>query len=252
MATVADPRPTVTSSREIRPFAGSLEFDLLAACCAVEPSTERLRRIFSRPPSLERLLDLADHHRVIPQLYGVLSAFPDFLPTNARAALRSRYQENAYKALWFTGELLRIFSCFESAGIKALAYKGPALAQTLYGDVTERQYSDLDILICSGDVPKAKAALLALGHTSYPELREQEESAYVGSGSGYVFHTNAGRNLLDLQWRIVPRFYSIDFDMAGFLDRADEIILSGHPVRTLCAEDLLLVLCVHAAKHLWV
>jgi hypothetical protein len=58
--------------------------------------------------------------------------------------------------------------------------------------------------------------------------------------------------LLDLQWRIVPHFYSIDFDMAGFLDRAHEIIVGGRPVRTLCAEDLLLVLCVHAAKHVWV
>jgi hypothetical protein len=58
--------------------------------------------------------------------------------------------------------------------------------------------------------------------------------------------------LLDLQWRIVPRFYSIDFDVAGFLDRSDEIIVGGHPVRTLCAEDLLVVLCVHAAKHAWV
>jgi hypothetical protein len=26
----------------------------------------------------------------------------------------------------------------------------------------------------------------------------------------------------------------------------------GHPLRTLCREDLLLVLCVHAAKHVWV
>jgi hypothetical protein len=121
-----------------------------------------------------------------------------------------------------------------------------------------------------------------------------------------VFHSPAGRNLLDLQWRIVPHFYSIDFDESGFFDRAEEIDLEiedgrprpsecgtteqplvlsssraaaaecsprrkpwleseslsrlsgvkdsglGHRVRTLCHEDLLLVLCVHAAKHAWV
>jgi Uncharacterised nucleotidyltransferase len=252
MATVAEPRPPTTKSLAIRPFPRSLEFDLLAACCAVEPSTDRIRKIFSRPLSWERLLHLADHHRVIPQLYGALSAFPDLLSANARAALRSRYQENAQRALRFTGELLRTIHCFESPGIKALAYKGPVLAQTLYGDVTERQYSDLDILIRPEDVPKAKAVLQAAGHACYPQLREQEESAYIASGCGYVFHTAAGRNLLDLQWRIVPRFYSIDFDMAGFLDRSDEIIVGGSAVRTLCAQDLLLVLCVHAAKHVWV
>jgi hypothetical protein len=248
MATAADLRPTVTSSLAIRPSARSSEFGLLAACCEVEPPIDRIRAMVSRPLSWKRLLHLADHHRVIPQVYGALSAFPNLLPANARAD----YQENAHKALWFTGELLRILRYFESVGIKALAYKGPVLAQTLYGDVTERQYSDLDILIRPEDVPRAKAALLAAGHTCYPELRQQEESAYVASGCGYVFHTAAARNLLDLQWRIVSRFYSIDFDMAGFLDRADEIMVGGRAVRTLCAEDLLLVLCVHAAKHVWV
>jgi hypothetical protein len=83
-----------------------------------------------------------------------------------------------------------------------------------------------------------------------------------------VFHSPAGQNLLDLQWRIVPHFYSIDFDETAFFDRADEIDVEiedgrsrpsgakdgglGHRVRTLCREDLLLVLCVHAAKHAWV
>jgi len=251
MATAVEPRPTVARSQVIRPSASGCEFDLLATCCSVAPSADRIRTIVSRPLSWERLLHLADHHRVIPQVYGALSAFPDLLPASARAALHLRYQENAYKALWFTGELLRTIRCFESAGIEALAYKGPVLAEILYGDVTERQYTDIDILIRPEDVPKAKAVLLAAGHACYPELRRQEEPPYIASGYGYVFHTAAGRNLLDLQWRIVPRFYSIDFDMAGFLDRADEIIVGGHPVRTLCAEDLLLVLCVHAAKHVW-
>ena len=90
-------------------------------------------------------------------------------------ALRTRYRDNARKTLWFTRELFRILGHLESAGIKTLAYKGPVLAKTLYGDVTERQYSDLDILIRPEDVPRAKAALLALGHTCGPESASEEE-----------------------------------------------------------------------------
>jgi hypothetical protein len=249
------------------------------------------------------------------------------LPAQALDALHSRYEDNARKTLWFTTELIRIVSHLESAGIKALPYKGPILAHSLYGEVTERQFCDLDVLIRVADVPKAKATLLALGHSCGPELRQQEEPAYISSGCGYVFHGPAGRNLLDLQWRIVPRFYSIDFDMDGFFNRANEVILGTQeqemedgrprpslcgtsemqesasciapeqppkkwstvswnsreaaaeysprrkpwvesqilpspsgakdhprrgPFRTLRAQDLLLVLCVHAAKHVWV
>ena len=217
------------------------------------------------------MLRLVDHHRLVPQLYGTLSAFSHLVPTRQLGALRLRYQENARNALWFTAELQRILSYLESAGIQALPYKGPVLAKTLYGEVTQRQFNDLDILIRPADVPKAKAALLALGYPCGPELGPPQEPAYIASGCGYVFHSPAGRNLLDLQWRIVPRFYSIDFEVADFLKRADEINLETQsmedgrprpsvsprpglscPVRTLCAEDLLLVLCVHAAKHVWI
>jgi hypothetical protein len=55
-----------------------------------------------------------------------------------------------------------------------------------------------------------------------------------------------------MQWQILPRFYSIDFDVDGLFDRAVALSFGGHSLRTLCAEDLMLVLCVHAAKHGWV
>jgi len=273
MATAAAINPDLSeAANPVQAFGH--EFDLLVACCADSLSrahADRIRDLLSSPLDWERMLRLVDHHRLVPQVYGTLSEFAHRVPTHQLDALRSRYQENARNALWFTSELQRILSYLECAGIPALPYKGPVLAKALYGEVTQRQFNDLDILIRPADVPKAKAALLALGYPCGPELRPQQEPAYIASGCGYVFHSPAGRNLLDLQWRIVPRFYSIDFDVADFLKRADEINLDaqsmadgrprpsvsprhglGCPVRTLCAEDLLLVLCVHAAKHVWI
>ena len=274
MATAAAIHPDLSeAANPVQAFGH--EFDLLVACCAdslTRAHAHRIRELLSSPLDWQQLLQLVDHHRVVPQIYGTLSAFSHLIPTRQLDALRSRYQENARNALWFTAELQRILSYLESAGIPALPYKGPVLAKSLYGEVTQRQFNDLDILIRPADVPKAKSALLALGYPCSPELRPQQEPAYIASGCGYVFHSPAGRNLLDLQWRIVPRFYSIDFDVADFLKRADEIGLATQeimedgrprpsvsprrdpscPVRTLCAEDLLLVLCVHAAKHVWI
>jgi len=274
MATAAAIHPDLSeAANPVQAFGH--EFDLLVACCADSLSrahANRIRELLSSPLDWERMLRLVDHHCLVPQVYGTLSAFSHLVPARELNALRSRYQENARNALWFTAELQRILSYLESAGIPALPYKGPVLAKALYGEVSQRQFNDLDILIRPADVPKAKAALLALGYPCGPELGPQQEPAYIASGCGYVFHSPAGRNLLDLQWRIVPRFYSIDFDVADFLKRADEISLAtqetmedgrprpsvpprhglSRPVRTLCAEDLLLVLCVHAAKHVWI
>lgn len=254
MAATAEVRSVFSEATNLRVQASGhdWEFDLLAACCAGFSADDRVREILCRSLDWEKVLGLVDHHRVVPQVYSVLAALSPLVPAQALDALRWRYQDNARKALWFTTELQRLLSHLESAGIRALPYKGPVLARTLYSDVTQRQFSDLDILILPEDVLKAKAALRAFGQTCSPELRQQEELAYIASGCGYVFHGPAGGNLLDLQWRIVPRFYSIDFDMAGFLDRAQAVTLGACSLRTLQPQDLLLVLCVHAAKHVWV
>jgi hypothetical protein len=230
---------------------GRYEFDLLLACCASHNDADRIRNILSRPLDWNRTLHLIDHHRVVPQVYDALSAFSHLIPTQPLNALRLRYQGNARKALWFAAELVRVVSHLESAGIKTLPYKGPVLAQILYGEVTQRQFSDLDILILPEDVPKSKAALRNLGYKTEIELAPHIEKAFIETGYEHSFRSAHGASL-ELQWRIMPRFYSVDFDVADFFQRADEINFGGHPVRTLRPEDLLLVLCVHAAKHVWV
>jgi hypothetical protein len=257
MAATAQIRPELFELPDLRTpaFAQDSEFDLLLACCADpcgDEHAERVRNTLTRPLDWERILRLTDHHRVVPQVYSELSGLSHLVPVQHLDALRVRYQDNARKTLWFTAELVRIVSHLEWVGIKALPYKGPVLAQTLYGEVTQRQFGDLDLLILPTEVLKAKAALLDLGYKSAIELAPRIAAAYAKTGYEYSFSAAPGSNLLELQWRILPRFYSIDFDVADFLVRADEIVVGGRRMRTLRAEDLLLVLCVHAAKHVWV
>jgi hypothetical protein len=95
--------------------------------------------------------------------------------------------------------------------------------------------------------------LLELGYKPGIEIAPDQERLYIAAGYECPFHSVHGQNLLELQWRILPRFYSVEFDVANLFERADEIIVGGgRPMQTLCAQDLLLVLCVHAAKHVWV
>jgi hypothetical protein len=74
----------------------------------------------------------------------------------------------------------------------------------------------------------------------------------VRSGYECAFDGPLGTNLLEMQWAIVPRFFSVDFDVERFFERATLTKIGDHAVKTLCAEDLLLTLCVHGAKHGWV
>ncbi|MGA8763314.1 MAG: nucleotidyltransferase family protein, partial [Candidatus Sulfotelmatobacter sp.] len=54
-----------------------------------------------------------------------------------------------------------------------------------------------------------------------------------------------------LQWALQPQFYAVDYDMDGLFQRALSASVAGRSLKTPSPEDLLLVLSVHAAKHVW-
>jgi len=224
---------------------------LLLACCSEMSGTEGIRKALKRPVDWPRFFNMVEHHRLVPQVYPRLAQHSDLVPSDDLAALRSAYEENARKALWFTSELVRILDHLHTCGIKAMPHKGPALAQFLYGDVTARQFSDLDILVRPSNVGRAKAALADLGYVPEISLTPREERAYIASGYEYSFNSVRGDHLLELQWRILPRFYVVDFDPDGLFQRAAQVCLGERSFPALCAEDLMLALCVHAAKHVW-
>ena len=226
------------------------EFDLLLACCSDPPGTERrARAILQQAIDWQRLAAIAEHHGVIPRAYESLSAI---VAADRLQPVRELYESNARRALWLTRELARVLEHFESRGIPTLPYKGPVLSQSLYGSVSHRQFSDLDILIHAEDFFRAKTALRELGFEPGMELSSREEHAYLRSGYEFTFDGPNGRNLVELQWQILPRFYSVDFAVEGFFDRAVTQHVGGMAVHSMCAEDLLLVLCAHAAKHAWI
>ena len=234
-------------------FLSAPEFELLLVCHREISHLERAERaaaIVAGGIDWDKLLRLAEHHRLVSKVYEFLSPVP-VAPASFLERLGARYRANARQALWLTSELIRIVDDFQCRGIEVLPYKGPTLAQMLYADVSGRQYGDLDLLVRQADVPTAKAALLDLGYTRSLPFTAREEKLYLKSGYEYPFDSAYGRNLVELKWQILPRFYSADFDVDAMFARAAALPLAGRSLPTFCAEDLLLVLCVHAGKHAW-
>jgi hypothetical protein len=202
-----------------------------------------------------RVFELAEHHDVMPLVCRAISGLAEVAhnPVPQTIALRARdkYRLNLQKNIRLTQELLRVLECLESHGIPALPYKGPLLAQACYGDLALRQFSDLDLLIHPSDLARAKLALRDLGYTPNVSFSAAIERASLASGYELAFDGPLGRNLLELQWRLLPGFYSVDLPVDQLFERAQLTQLSGNHVRTLATEDLIVGLCLHAAKHAW-
>ncbi len=226
---------------------------LLAASSATPPEEKqsRLRSLLQQPVRWKSLFGLADQHGTQPLLYQSLLGLEDAVPSEQMNWLKQSYQTNVYKNLLLSRELTRIVEHLSAVGIDVMPYKGLALAEALYGNITLRQAGDIDLIIRPKDLPRIRTAVAPLGYTPHTPLSEDEEHAYLKSGYECNFDGAAGRNLLEVQWAIQPRFYAVDFEMDGLFERAVAISVAGYPMKTLSSADLLLVLSAHAAKHVW-
>jgi hypothetical protein len=248
----APSRPPVSISPYTVVF--NAELDLILACCGNDSDGQlsaRIQQILSHGVDWERLLQMAQHHGLVPVLFRRLSAEMDASRSAGLESLREQDKANAHRALWLTLELLNIYRHLQARGLEVLPYKGPLLAEALYGNVALRQFSDLDLLVRSDDLTRIKSALAELGYEPGLRLAKAAERDYLKSGYEYTFDGARGRNLLEIKWQILPRFYSIGFDVNEFFERAVVATIEGQKMRTLCDQDLMLVLCVHAAKHAW-
>ena len=57
--------------------------------------------------------------------------------------------------------------------------------------------------------------------------------------------------LVELHWAITSWTFFFPLNPEHLWERLETGSLEGTPVRTLAPEDLLLILCVHGAKHYW-
>src|ERR1700687_2422296 len=239
-------------------------FELLCALANSELSREQRARVANWNLSAldwSEVIRLAEYHGVLPLAARNLIELGRVkdgrgLPLEVERSLRSAYEANLRRSLWFTAELARIMQHFERRQLRAVPYKGPVLAQSLYRDLGLRRLSDLDFLISPADFERAKQALAEIGYRPSGEFKRALESPaaerlWLRTGFARSFDGAAGKHLLELQWALLPHFYAVDLRVQDLLARAGKTVVGESEVPCLSPEDSLLVLCLHAAKHLW-
>ena len=237
---------------------------LLIACCQAEPSQDDLKYIsnsiqnsFPTPHSL--LLTAASQHGVLPLVYKTMKKLDGenllsghhAVPDTFLAALKQKYMSIARRNMLMSAELINIIKLLKKNRIEALAFKGPTLAQMAYGDITLRQYSDIDILIHSGNREEAAGILAERGYETLLSFSPKQEQAWYKNAKEMSLYQPEKNIHIDLQWQFFDNDYPLHYRLDTIWERACETSLNGNPVKTFSADSLLIYLCIHGSKHLW-
>ncbi len=176
---------------------------------------------------------------------------PDDLPGVISEKLHKIYLANAGRNLFLTGTLIKILNLFDKNNIPALPFKGPALAELVYGDIALRQFSDLDILVSLDDASKARNLLETKGYQAEINLDDRQFRRYTKVEDDMAFFSGYGNALVELHWDLSGGYSSFPIHIETFQNRLHFYKIAGKMFPGLCREDLLVYLCVHGSKHCW-
>jgi hypothetical protein len=220
------------------------------------PDAAGIRAVLREPLDWARLVSAAERHGILPLLCTNLKAHAaELVPAQWLEFLDERFRENHRNAIYVSGILVKVLALFESNGIAALPYKGPVLAQELYGNLALRPFGDLDILLRHRDVPKAASVLAGHGFMaeegSALKAAGAEPAEAMDAAGQFGFIADDGAALVELHSELTLRHFPQPPDFDRFFANPATVQVAGRPVPTLRPDALLLFLCVHGAKDFW-
>jgi hypothetical protein len=196
-------------------------------------------------------LQLCQHHG----LSGIISKritqhYPDLFPPVFTENSHSLFFHNAARSMSLTRTLIQTLDLFSENAIPAIPFKGPLLANQLYGDIGVRSFGDLDILIQKQDVKNAIHLLVSHGFIPEIDTIEDRVDLYSNQEDNLSLSREKDGCIIELHWDMAGCYLAKDITFSD-VDSGSRTSLAGKDVRCLAPEDLLIYLCVHGTKHIW-
>jgi hypothetical protein len=233
-----------------------IELRCLIACCQEEPSIAEVKLVSDtiHKSGTAPCISLAQKHGILPLLYQTvknISNREQLVDNSAVDLLKQAYLLTARSNMFMSAELLRIAKLFEANGLEMMAFKGPALAQEGYRDVTLREFSDLDILVKKADRSKAIQLLIEEGYIPEINLKIGTEAYFYDTVNVLGLYHAKTNLLIEVHWELLSKTYAIHWEEESLWQRKHSLVLNRQTIRVLSPEVHLLYLCIHGAKHLF-
>ncbi|GAF65385.1 hypothetical protein BTS2_2283 [Bacillus sp. TS-2] len=194
-------------------------------------------------------LAYAMHHRVYPLLHSKMKERTEPIPEHVRHSIFLDYKQNVFQMLRLSAEMNYINEILVKQKINSLFLKGPVLAEELYGDLSLRTSSDIDLLIPLKDLKTAEKLLIDSGYEKDDYIQTVLNDWRWRHHHVTYFHPTK-KIKVELHWRLHPGpGKEQKFEQLWERRRKSQNI--GSAIYLLGREDLFLFLTVHGARHGW-
>jgi hypothetical protein len=229
----------------------TLEFQFLCLAAGPRPELTGLRELLRRGVDHRALMRLAGGHGVRPSLLHCLAELSwETVPDDVKADLESFRQQHLLKSLSLAGELHRLAKFLSDRSIPFVAFKGPTLADTLYGGLAAREYNDVDIIVPPRWIDAAEEVIESIGYAS-PQGDRRFRRAFLAAQRQYAFVRADQGIAIDLHWSFGGAHVPFPLDSGEIWDKPPLLSIGGQDVPVLSLPNLALLLAGHGTKEGW-
>ncbi len=201
----------------------------------------------------DKLVALAEKHRLTPILYNYLSHRPHDFSQQLMDHIKELTREHTIRSLNLQAELFKIFREFDRQHISYITIKGPQLSHFLYNDGSRRVCVDLDLFLqYRHQFSSASAILHESGYlrTNFPENSGRMKQRIFNAGKHESFFVNRStRTVIDLHIRPVGNtMFSAGFHRHFFSEK-QTYDMNGRLVFVPSVIHYFIFLCHHGAVH---
>jgi hypothetical protein len=213
---------------------------------------EAIRDLVQQPLDWHYILADAAENSVTPLLNRSLQqAASNLVPDAIFDQLKEAYRANTIRCMYLSTELVRVLGLFRSAAIRAIPFKGPILACQAYGDLTLREFEDLDIVLSQADLPRAHELMESQGYRArYPWILSRGAVSTLVPGE-YNYRDKSRRVMVELHTELTLRHFPRVPDLEALATPPSFVHLATTDVESFSPEVTLVLLCLHGSKDFW-
>lgn len=230
---------------------GPLEFRLLCLAARPKPDLSSIRDILHTGIDPLHLISLAEHHGVRPSLFRHFSDLAwETVPAEARESLEAFQHRHLLRTLTLAEELRRVAGAFAEKAIPLVAFKGVALAKTLYGGLAAREGNDIDIIVPPSRIGDAEGLLAQLGYGN-AQGDAAFRRAFLVRQRQYAFARADGNVEIDLHWAFSGTHVPFPLAPDDIWDDPAQVVIGDRRIATISGANLALLLAGHGTKEAW-
>jgi hypothetical protein len=240
-------RPAVNPRNYENPPAPELSLILdLLRCAYTENSSAGI--VIPTQIDWSAFIDLIIYHKLIPHTYKLLTRIKEQIPPKIIEIIQQHRQMIIRQNKLLAVEMLRVLRELHSANIAVMVLKGIPLSLQLYGNLEQRQISDIDLL-CRPDQRSAAIDILhGLGYQGGVSGVTDQDLKF---GYHFPMDNDQHHTSVELHWKVFPPYLNVFPDSDSLWPHTMTVPLYNKQVPTLAPEQTFWMLCIHGTKHQW-